>query len=102
MVQTNWNNRPIDLTDTPGLFDLRMPLPIWISKYATMPAEQKNVTKVLWVMRGAVRPSDQNRLERDILLSMYDNNLVNFGKHTKVVFTFNDKFPMNEVAQEWL
>ena len=97
-----WGNETIDLTDTPGLFDLKMPLPIWISKYNTMPPAQKKVTKVLWVMRGSVRPSDENRLARDILVSLFNDNLRNFETYVKVVFTFNDKFPMAETAQEWL
>ena len=35
--QFMWNDSQITVIDTPGLFDLRMPLPIWLSRYNKMP-----------------------------------------------------------------
>ena len=46
------------MTDFPGLYDLKMPLPVWMKKYGEMDREQKQVTKILWVIKTAVRPDE--------------------------------------------
>ena len=72
-AQTQWENYNITLTDTPGLFDLKMPLPMWLAKYGSMPNNQKSITKILWVIRSCVRPDEQHRLTRDIIEDMFEN-----------------------------
>ena len=79
---------------------MKIPLPQWLSKYGQFTAEQKNVSKVLWVIRSVVRPNDSHRLTRDIIREMFDSD-EDFQKHVLVVFTFNDKSPIDNQA-EWL
>ena len=57
-VEVSTYTTRLALTDTPGLFDLAMPLPIWLSRYGAMSSAQKKVSKVLWVIRGVERPDD--------------------------------------------
>ena len=78
-----------------------MPIPIWISKYGTMPAAMKDVTKVLWVIKESVRPADQDRVARDILLSAFKTEQ-EFKDHVTIVFTFCDKNDMADQGHEWI
>lgn len=65
-----------------------------------MPAEQKQVTKVLWVIKTEVRPSDKHRLMRDIIRGMFKSD-EDFKAHVTVIFTFSDKAPLED-HDEWL
>ena len=56
--ETEHAGRTISLTDVPGLFDLRYPLPVWLNNYGRFEHDQKTITKVLWVIRSVVRPTD--------------------------------------------
>ena len=95
-----WNGKEILLTDTPGLYDLRMPMPVWLAKYGQMEEEQKCVNKVLWVIRGVLRPNDECKLTRDIIRDMFQSD-ADFARHTTVVFTFADQDGIDN-PQAWL
>ena len=95
-----WKNKDVILTDTPGLFDLKMPLPIWMSHYGQMTQDQKKVNKLLWVIRPTVRPNEEHRLQRDIIMDMFDN-VQDFSTSVVVIFTFADKNSIDNPV-EWL
>ena len=94
------HGKSIKLVDVPGLNDLRMPLPVWLSQYGQMPAEQKKVTKLLWVIKPTVRPDASHRMTRDIISSMFDT-AEDFASHVVIVFSFWDKSPLDE-PEEWI
>ena len=66
-----------------------------------MTPAQKRVTKILWVIKGSVRPNYSDMQARDIIRQMVGDNDEAFKKHVLVVFTFCDKAPM-DMGYEWL
>ena len=70
----SYNGKEILLTDTPGLYDLNMPMPVWLAKYGQMEEEQKCVNKVLWVIRCVLRPSEERKMTRDIIRDMFQSD----------------------------
>ena len=73
---------------------------MWLLSYGRMASTQKQVTKLLWVIKSTVRLADEHRLARDIIRDMFESD-GDFEKHVLVVFTFQDKAPIDNPS-EWL
>ena len=82
----------------PGLYELGLPLPIWLARYAQMSDEEKRVTKIIWVIVGFHHVNNSDRLTRDIIRGMFETE-EDFFNHVSVVFTGDNYI---DYQQQWM
>ena len=80
----------MQLVDSQGLFDMRMPWPLWINNWNTcLEAKADKYERIIWVVRSSEHPSDNVSTVYNLLKTVLGGE-ENVPQRVIAVMTFCD------------